>query len=53
MITIPAIVKEDGSVHLPDDIELPDHYASFCDGANYYLFETEEEKIQFYQEKGI
>lgn len=53
MIIIPAIVKEDGSVHLPDDIELPNHYASFCDEVNYYLFETEEEKIQFYQEKGI
>lgn len=53
MITIPAIVKEDGSVHLPDNIELPKHFASFCDGVNYYFFETQDEKEQFYMEKGI
>ena len=53
MTIIPAIVKEDGSVHLPDDLELPIHHASFCDGVNYYLFENEEEKNQFYQEKGL
>ena len=47
MIIIPAIIKEDGSVHLPENIELPVHYASYCDNINYYFFETEQEKIDF------
>jgi hypothetical protein len=53
MIIIPAIIKEDGSVHLPEHIELPIHYASFCDDLNYYFFETKEEADTFYLQKGI
>ena len=52
MITIPAIINEDGSVHLPE-IELPTHYASYCDGVNYYLFENKQERDAFYDERGI
>jgi hypothetical protein len=53
MIIIPAIIKDDGSIHLPENIELPVYYASYCDNLNYYFFETKEEADAFYLEKGI
>ena len=52
MTIIKAIIDENGGVHLPDE-PLPIHYASFCDGVNFYLFDNEEERDQFYRERGL
>jgi hypothetical protein len=53
-IIITGITNDDGSVSLPEDVNIPEQcFESICIGNIYYFFETEVERNQFYQERGL
>jgi hypothetical protein len=53
ILTILGIINQDGSVSLPE-VDLPTEYIEcLCHEGVYYFFFTQEEKDQFYQEKGL
>jgi len=51
MIIVKAEKLETGGCKLPDDFIIPKEFESLCDGENYYFFETQEEKDQFYRDR--
>ena len=54
MITIEAVTKLDGSKGLPEDFTKPGKdFGSHFDGEKYIFFESEEEKISYFDEHGL
>lgn len=54
MIIIPAIVDNQGRVTFPQDVEKPMVYFScHADNINFYFFETEQERDQFWIDNNL